>query len=338
MCPRLFFLDMRKLFTYLILLVVSIAANARDWQPDSLAGYSSSTIIRASDGLPCTVVRKSANCRTSRAVLYVHGYNDYFFQREMGDRFVDSCYNFYAVDLHGYGRSIRPGNVPYQARKVDEYYEDIDSVLAVMRADGVKNVVLMGHSTGGLIASSFMNVAPDTIVSALVLNSPFLEWNMNAFMRKIAIPAVAKIGRSHPSLAISQGNSTAYGESLLKDYHGEWTYNVEWKTLHPRKVTAGWLNMISQAQKQLRKNKGQISVPILLMHSATSVDTAEWTEECQRADAVLNVDDISKIGRTLGADVTRLTVRGGMHDLILSAPEVREMVYNSIFEWLDQLS
>lgn len=41
-----------------------------------------------------TVIRKKSPCGSDRVVLYVHGYNDYFFQKEMGDRFVVSCYNF----------------------------------------------------------------------------------------------------------------------------------------------------------------------------------------------------------------------------------------------------
>ena len=32
------------------------------------------------------------------------GFNDYFFQAEMGRQFADSGYNFYAVDLRRYGR------------------------------------------------------------------------------------------------------------------------------------------------------------------------------------------------------------------------------------------
>jgi alpha-beta hydrolase superfamily lysophospholipase len=93
--------------------------------------------------------------------------------------------------------------------------------------------------------------------------------------------------------------------------------------------------MISQAQKKLRKNSN-IAVPILLMHSAISVTGSKWTELHQKGDAVLNVDDISTIGNTLGNDVTEVSVYGGLHDLVLSSPKVREKVYNSIFEWLQR--
>ncbi len=36
----------------------------------------------------------------------------------------------------------------------------------------------------------------------------------------------------------------------------------------------------------------------------------------------------------LGADVTKIRIAGGMHDLVLSAKPVREEVYTSLFEWL----
>jgi alpha-beta hydrolase superfamily lysophospholipase len=70
------------------------------------------------------------------------------------------------------------------------------------------------------------------------------------------------------------------------------------------------------------------------MHSAMSVNDSKWTELHQKADAVLNVDDICNQGSALGPDVTDVKIYGGMHDLILSEPKVREEVYNSIFEWL----
>ena len=321
-----------KYIYLLILMCASTVAHAYEWQPDSLNGYEKTT-INCENGNRCTIVRKQSP-KSKAGILYVHGYNDYFFQSEMGDRFVDSCYNFYAVDLHGYGRSIRKGEVPYQSKKFSEYYDDLDSALSVMRADGIDRVALMGHSNGGLITSSFMVERPDSMVEVLMLNSPFLEWNMNGFMKDVAVPMVSGLGRMFPKASISQGSSTAYGESLLSAYHGEWNYNVEWKTMVPRKVTAGWIKMTRDAQNRLKKNKGKIEVPILLLHSAMSVKDEKWTELHQKADAVLDVDDICNLGSTLGADVTDVKVYGGLHDVILSAPKVREGVYDSIFGWL----
>lgn len=102
-----------------------------------------------------------------------------------------------------------PGQKKFEARDIKEYFADIDTALAIMRADGVKDVNLMRHSTGGLVTSYYMTEKPDTIVKALILNSPFLDWNMNGFMRKVAVPAVGAIGKLAPKMSISNGRSIA---------------------------------------------------------------------------------------------------------------------------------
>lgn len=291
-------------------------------QPDDYSGAVRSTIVR-----------HRSSCTTDRGVLYVHGYNDYFFQAEEARRIADSCWHFYAVDLRKYGRSIMPGQRKFEVRDIREYFADIDSALAAMHGDGVTRVVLMGHSTGGLTAASYMNESPDSTICALVLNSPFLQWNMNALMRKIVIPAVSCIGAHHPGIQFSQGDSDAYAQSLLSDYHGEWDYNTDWKTVRPEKVTAGWIRAISEAQKRLDK-QSEIEVPILLMHSSGSLNTDDWNPECQSNDIVLDVGHIAERGTRLGLSVTDCAINGGMHDLFLSPTRAREAAYEALFDFL----
>ncbi len=323
---------------FIIALVMSLPLMVlAQWTDDTLGyGYEMRYVDQGADysgPVRSTVVRKRAECGSDVGVLYVHGYNDYFFQREMGDRFVDSCYNFYAVDLRKYGRSIMPGQTKFEVRDLREYYADLDSALAIMKADGIKHVALMAHSTGGLITSMYMNESPDTVIDAMVLNSPFLEWNLNAFQRKFLIPAVVTVTPLMRNLRISNGNSTAYAESLLNDYHGEWEYNTDWKTVHPEKVSTSWLTAIDRGHATVQ-NDSHIRVPLLLMHSDNSVNGDKWTPGHMRGDAVLNVNDISKYGRQLGFNVTEYTAPGGMHDLILSTEPVREGVYDAMFGFL----
>ena len=282
-----------------------------------------------------TVVRKTSPCSSGTAVLYIHGFNDYFFQKELGDSVTAHCMDFYAVDLRKYGRSLLPGQRHCEARDIREYYADIDSALAMMRQDSVDRVVLMGHSTGGLITSSYMADEPDSMVSALILNSPFLDWNLGKWTER-AVPLVAAAGKLFPDMSISQGGSTAYSESLLRGDHGEWSYDTDWKEVHSPDVTAGWIRAIDNAQQKLQSGRSRIHVPILLMHSDKSVHWAEWNPEFQKGDAVLDVAEISEYGRKLGPDITEATVYDGLHDLILSAPGVRKAVYRSMFNWLNR--
>lgn len=309
---------------------------ASEWHADVLDGYVAKTIAMPDDysgKVVATVVKRTDNPAAEAAVLYVHGYNDYFFQREMGDSVVAHGYGFYAVDLRKYGRSLLQGQRHFEVKNMKEYFADIDSALCVIRSEGYAKVVLMGHSTGGLTTAYYMTMHRDDRpqIVGLVLNSPFLDWNLSKFQEKFLVPFVSVL--PFKKISISQGMSRAYAESLLKKYHGEWVYNTDWKLEVSPSVTTGWIAAIHKAQRFVKK-KADVKVPVLLMHSDKSVYGDEWTPEHNAGDGVLDVADISKYGNKLGSDVTEVTINDGLHDLVLSRRDVRDTVYKTLFEWL----
>lgn len=308
------------------------------WLPDILGdGFEMRHVRQGYDyhgEVRSTIVRKLSESDTlRRGVLYVHGFNDYFFQAEMANRFVDNGWDFYAVDLRKYGRSMLPGNFGCEARNIDEYFPDIDSAVVDMKKAGLDYIVLMGHSTGGLISACYMSQVHPPVIKALILNSPFLDWNLGR--EEKLIPVICWLGRWFPDMTISQGESSAYAESLLGEYHGEWSFDKTLKKVQSPDVTAGWVRAITLAQKSLRDGKADIKVPILVMRSARSVWGDDWTDEHNRADGVLDVDDIDRYGRELGPCVKMLVVPEGLHDLVLSRRGVRIPLFNYIFQWLD---
>lgn len=331
---------MKRLFSIVFALfaVCRIVAQM-SYVPDVLGdGFEQHTFVMPDDyhgQVAATLVRKLSPCDSRRAVLYVHGYNDYFFQAEMAQQFVDSCFNFYAVDLRKYGRSIRPGQYPFEVRDLSEYFAEIDSAVQTIRQEGNTEIVLMGHSTGGLITSLYCDYyRNDLPVDALILNSPFLEWNFNALYRNFLIPIVSWLGSMLPDKTLGdEKQPSAYGQSLLRAYHGEWDFNTDWKMLMAPGQRFSWVRAIDKGHAKVHKGLG-IPCPILLMHSDKSVHGDVWSEDFQCGDAVLNVEDIAKYGRMLGPDVTEVTVVDGLHDLVLSRPEVRRFVYSEMFAWL----
>lgn len=320
------------------MIALTLNMSAQSWLCDTLGGDFKVRYFDHgrdySGDVRSSVVRLLPDTLSSKAVLYIHGFNDYFFQQEMAYNFVDHDYGFYAVDLRRYGRSLLPGQKRCQVRNFDEYFADIDSALMVVRQDGFNEIILMGHSTGGLVASYYMSRNSESGIKALVLNSPFLDWNLGKM--ECFVGAISTLGGILPGIGVSPGGSTAYGESLHKDNHGEWEFNTEWKSIKSPKVDLGWVRAVNSAQRYLRKHKYSINVPILLMYSAKSVDLPQWTPEASTGDAVLDVADIRRYGLLLGHDVTPIKVEGGMHDLILSSKDVREPLYTYIFQWLNR--
>ncbi len=332
-----------KMLRYFILLAalhVGSAVLAGGWQPDVLGqGFEMRYVDQGVDysgHVRSTIVRLKSPCAAGVGVLYVHGFNDYFFQADMAREFTDRCYDFYAVDLRKYGRSIMDGQQKFQVRDLREYFADIDSAVVQMQADGIRRIVLMGHSTGGLITSLYMSGNPAQAICAMILNSPFLDWNQSKLQERILIPAVRSISGIAGSMKIPQGGGDGYARSLLRRFGGEWDYNTDWKLIHSPAVEAAWIAAIDDAHDVVQ-NDPRIAVPILLMHSDRSYGHAEGAEY-GNSDAVLDVEDISRYGRRLGFSVTELTVRGGLHDLALSAPAVRQAMYCYMFGWLAKVA
>lgn len=79
---------------------------------------------------------------------------------------------------------------------------------------------------------------------------------------------------------------------------------------------------------------GKVKVPVLLMHSEESVRKGDAKEKYYRADAILDVETISRYGKSLGDDVTEVSFKGGLHDLALSRKGIREEVYSTMLDWL----
>lgn len=284
----------------------------------------------------CTLIKKPQLPNVKQAILYIHGYNDYFFQKQLGDSINAHGYNFYAIDLRKYGRSILPKQDPFFCKSLKEYFADIDTALAIIRKEGNDKILLMAHSTGGLIAPYYLQSKKESPVDGLILNSPFLDWNFGWFMEDIVLPTVAFIGKFFPYLTVQGQGDASYAHSLLKQFKGEWEYNTNWKMIngHPKK--AGWIRAIQEAQQSIQKGVN-LKCPVLVLSSDKSFpETKEWNNEYLFSDIVLNVNDIQNYGQRLGDYVTRDTIPNGIHDLILSEKEPRVQTYQTVFNWLEK--
>lgn len=287
-------------------------------------------------GRRATLVRCRARAGAARrgAVLYVHGFVDYFFQTHVAERFADAGYDFYALDLRGYGRSLTDADVPYFVTDLREYDEELDLAWQLVAADGHQRVVLMAHSTGGLVQPLWLARRPDVRPAALVLNSPFFDLAGTALDRTVHTWAVHLLGRVAPRAVVPRELGSVYGESLHVDHHGEWIYDVGWKPMAGIPVLAGWLSAVRRGHARLHRGLG-LDVPVLVMRSAASaLDLPAWSERAMRADTVLDVTHMAKWAPRLGPHVTELVVPGGMHELFLSAPGVRAQVFAGMERWL----
>ncbi|TGE22939.1 alpha/beta hydrolase [Hymenobacter metallicola] len=308
------------------------------YQPDVLGpDFEQQVIPQPADyegAVVCTLVRLREQAPGSKAVLYVHGFTDYFFQRDMALEYRRHGYRFYALDLRKYGRSWLPHQTANNVRDLREYYADLDAALARLQAEGNTTIVLSGHSTGGLLVALYaQDGSRRGAVAALFLNSPFFAMHQNWLNRHLGVPLAARLGRWLPDVQLPANLPTEYGQSLHQRYHGEWDYYLPWKPIEVFPVKLGWLRAIHAGHRRIARGL-QIPQPVLVMHSDKTLSRAGWSEQYFETDAVLNVRHIRELSPGLGAHVTVMAISGGIHDLVLSRPAVRAHVYQQLFRWL----
>ncbi len=337
---------MKKLTAFLFVLFITFTAFSqikRTYVPDILGdGFQKTTLDMGIDyngPVVATLIRKlSPDTTVHKAVLYIHGYDDYFFQKEMAEEYIKHGYNFYALDLRKCGRSILPGQIKFDVRNVVEYYGEIDEALQIIHQEKNHWVLLSGHSMGGLVVSVY---AQDRIgkenFDALFLNSPFFDWNVSPIVRATILPLAASEGERHPEKTRQGEDYSLYGESLNKNFHGEWNYNLEWKMLQVPVMTYGWISAMYDAIKRVQ-NGLQIKKPVLVMISDRSIQPKKWTNELFKADAILNVKNIKKYAANIATNVQIIEIHDGMHDLVLSPKPVRDHVYQELFNYLSNIS
>jgi alpha-beta hydrolase superfamily lysophospholipase len=271
------------------------------------------------------------------AVLHVHGFCDYFFQQAEAEFFTALGFDFYALDLRKYGRSLLPHQTPNFCLDLAEYHEELDAALERIRhRDGHDTVIVVGHSAGGLIASLWAAARLGEgvrVADAFVLNSPWLDLQGPFYMRTAGTEAVNRLGQRRPYAVVPRTVTGLYAEALHRDLHGEWDYNWSWKPRDSFPVRAGWLRAMRMGHRAVHRGI-EVGAPVITLCSARSLVAPAWTEDAASADTVLDVRQIAKWSHLLGRDVTVVRIEGALHDVFCSRKDIRDVAFGHVERWL----
>ncbi|MGH3361404.1 MAG: alpha/beta hydrolase [Nocardioides sp.] len=283
-----------------------------------------------------TLVRRPSEVSTSsrRAVLHVHGFADYFFQTEYAEWWTARGYDFYALDLRKYGRSLLPHQTPNYVADLHTYFAELDLAWHRITArDGHDHVVGSGHSTGGLTVPLWVN-ARRRPLAGLVLNSPWFDMHGSALMRSVgARVAFDRLGVRQPMRVIPRKVTGFYTRSLHRDHEGEWQFDLALKPVESFPVYAGWLRAIRRGHSELHAGL-DVGCPALVLSSGRSAQPELMGPDVDRHDVVLDVEQIRRWATALGRHVTSIGIDGARHDVVLSLPEVRTRVYDELARWV----
>jgi len=272
---------------------------------------------------------------TDAGVLYLHDFSDFFWCKEIAHNFVDDGYHFYAIDFRKYGRSIRDKSSddrPNFVTTLSEYYEEIHSAIQIMRKfDRISKILLVGQGLGGLIATLYMSDHPEkhVEVQGLCLLSPFFALNRN-WVDNIANLAKNWVGSFDPNF-VCKNFSRLYHETLHKDFHGEWSWDLTKKPLDGFPLYAGWLQMVAESQRRVGLGL-DIRIPILVLLSSGSLVAKDFTEDVLKYDIIMNVKIAKDTSERLGPNVQVDFLKEALHDILASKEVVREQAYDLLFD------
>ncbi|PCE14532.1 alpha/beta hydrolase [Microbacterium sp. SZ1] len=271
-------------------------------------------------------------------VLYVHGWSDYFFQKRLARFWTSRGARFFALDLRKYGRSLRDGQTPGYITDLATYDEDIAAALDAMGRgqDGAaseRQLVLLGHSTGGLTLSLWAARHPKT-ADAVILNSPWLEFQV-ASARPLIAPVAELQARWAPRDVAPQVDLGFYtrAQQEVADDTDPMDIDLAWRPAQTMAVHAGWFHAILVGHGAVAAGLA-IDAPVCVLLSARSAPPTRWSEVLTRVDSVLVVDDIARASLKLGPSVTVERIEGALHDVFLSRHEARDEAYERLERWV----
>ncbi|WP_053546171.1 alpha/beta hydrolase [Corynebacterium deserti] len=299
------------------------------------------TVVRYN---PDGAVEESDPYFSRPALLWVHGMTDYFFHTEFAEFFHNEGYAVYALDLRKCGRSHRPGQRWHYTTDLEFYFPDLNAAEDLITLNHPQ-LIPVAHSTGGLIVPLWLNHLrehePSRLESipALVLNSPWLDMMYPKLFIKAVTPLVKIVGTLTPKVLVPGGGLGTYGESIHKDFHGEWDFNTRMKPVAGHRKSIGWLKTILENQRRIHNDDINVGVDVLTLRSARSWLKPQYSEKTNASDAVLDVEQIQQWATHLSDPSSRVQVvpiENARHDIFLSREPVRTQAMIVMRDWLSE--
>ncbi|CAF3053318.1 unnamed protein product [Rotaria sp. Silwood2] len=221
------------------------------------------------------------NSNLYKAILYLHGYIDYYFHDHVCIRFLEQGYDFYALDMRKCGRSIiSPEHDQYKhyCNDLHEYDEEITLAIEHIIKESktkTRKILFFGHSTGGLIAAQYAcSGSRHADIDAIILNSPYLATIESTPIELGLMRVLMKVRKSQDV------DGGWYGKSLYVSERGEWNFDLNKKPIDKVRLHGAFFSAVHRVQKDLMKRRITIKCPVLFMCSNRSMRADKtWRDE-----------------------------------------------------------
>jgi acylglycerol lipase len=251
-----------------------------------------------------------ASGKPEAVMILIHGFNAHSgYMQWSGEQFAAKGLAVYALDLRGRGKSE---GERFYVEEFSDYLGDVDKLVNIARAEhpGLP-VYVLGHSAGGVIASSYVFEHQDEI-AGLVCES---------FAFDVGLPHLVQLalqGISHltPHLHVFSLNNADFS----RDPKAVETMNND-PLIAKESQPAETASEMLKAAERLKENMPQFTAPVLILHGTNDKAT-------RPAGSQYFYDNAGSTDKTLKL------YPGHYHDLLNDVG--KENVLSDIQSWLSQ--
>ena len=243
-------------------------------------------------------------------MILVHGFNSHSgYFGWAAEQFASNGFAVYALDHRGRGKSE---GERFYVEKFSDWLEDVDKLSDIARSEnaGVP-VYMLGHSVGGVIASSYV-FEHQTEIAGLICES---------FAFDVGLPELAQLALEGASYLIP--HLPVY--SLKNEIFSRDPKVVEQMNNDPlianEKQPAETVSEVLKAAARLKENMPNFKIPVFIIHG--TADKATRPEGSQYF-----YDNVGSEDKTLKL------YEGGYHDLLNDID--KETVMRDILVWINE--
>ncbi len=229
--------------------------------------------------------------------------------KNLVNHFVPKGVGIYALDHRGHGLS---SGIRGHVQSFLNYRDDLAAfVNKVLEETGKKKIILVGHSMGGVVATSYSLRHPDKI-SRLILSSPGLQ--PHKLPSKLKETAAKVLARLMPTLLMANeldATQVSRDAEVVKAY-------VNDPLVHDRVSPKFYVEFLNETARLIRE-ASRLSVPLLLLQAGQD----------RLVDPGTNKNFFSRVG----SDRKQMKVYEDLYHELFNEPE-KDQVFSDMEAWL----
>jgi acylglycerol lipase len=245
-------------------------------------------------------------------LLVVHGLAEHIGRyKNLVNYFLPRSYAIYGFDLRGHGKS--PGRKGYTDRFID-YIDDVKIFFDKVRQENAgKKIFIIGHSMGGLIATSYVIQHQDDM-AGLVLSGPTLKVGTSISPVTIVLARLLSVLVPKMGVAVLDASAISRDKAVVDAYIND---PLVYRGKTSARLGAELLNTI----RSIPVLMDRITLPLLIMYGG--------------ADRLSNPSGSRMLHQKAGSKDKTLKVYDGLCHEIFNEPE-HEKVMADMDAWLTE--